>query len=130
MSMQGIHITSPNEGGGGGPAGPVTIYDVIANRPDPTSVLPGTEFTATDIGLTYRSDGTSWFLKDLSDTPLEDITITYNANEDINTVVSASRTLQFTYDAGGNMLTVTNVTEGWTKTFGYVEGNLVSVTIS
>jgi hypothetical protein len=126
MKAGGFHLSLPAGTGGGG--GPDVLYDLIANRPAANTVASGTRFVATDIGLEYWSDATSWYLIDQADTPLSNVTITYNGNGTVNTVVNAQRTLTFGYT--GPLLTSVVSSEGWTKTLNYTGDDLTGVTLS
>lgn len=126
--QSGIYVSQA--GSGGGANQPDTLYGVIADRPVATSVASGTQYVATDIGFTYRSDGTNWFLLDSNDTPLENLTFTYSGGN-LSTIVSSNRTLSYTYNGDGSINTISNTTEGWTKTFSYNgAGDVTGVTIS
>ena len=58
----------------------------------------------------------------------ESITLTYTAGK-LSTVTSATTVRTLAYDVDGKLVTVDDSAAGWTKTLGYTDGLLTSVTV-
>lgn len=129
--QHGIFITPPDPNANGNAS--QTVYDLIGNRPAANSVAVGAQFVATDIGLTFYSNGTDWIPTDLSDKPLESLTLTYGergeASTTLTSVVGPNTDIDLFY-TGGVLTSVTNNLDGWTKTLGYTGDELTSVTVT
>lgn len=105
---------------------------------DPVTVTASIPTGSTQVDViervvTVESPQTSTSrILDLVRTDAADTDLVYDGNDQLTSFTNNNETKSFTYNPDGTIATATTVTatETVTKTFGYTDGNLTSITVS